>query len=247
MPPFVEVRVMQDWVQKLLVLQEKDLRIDKLEEQLAAAPAERAKVDRLVDEAKAGEAAAKGRCQDEAKQLKSLEVEAETVRARMREFQAKSAMIKNNEEYRAALHQIEACSQQVRDAEDRELALMEQMEASRAAWEKARKDREAAETRAAEMRADLDLRERNCRDQLEAARADRQQAAALVPPDTASRYERIRRQVKRNWTDRRHFVPIKDNVCDRCHMNVTAQARMNARKATLVSCENCGALLYWEE
>jgi hypothetical protein len=238
---------MHEWVLKLHVLQEKDLRIAKIEEQVEGAPAERAKVQQLLDDAKAVTAAAKNQVIEEEKGLKDLDLQAETIRARMRDFQTKSAMIKSNDEYRAALQQIESCARQVNELEDRQLAIMDRIETHRVSLQKAQKDQEAVESRVREMLTDLETRETNCKSQMDILMAERAAALVGIYPELVSRYERLRVKKRHAVGDRRVLVPIRNNACDRCHMNAIAQVRMNARKGMPVSCENCGALLYWED
>ena len=238
---------MHEWVEKLLALQDKDLRIARLEEQINAAPADKKKVDRLRTDAQSAATAAHDELQNQEKSLKTLEIEAETVRDKMRDFQSKSAFIKNNEEYRAAMSQIDGCKQQIRGIEDRELVVMEAIEEDRAAYAERRKELQAMEKRVSDMLADLDTRVKNCNAELGKLRGERKAAAAEVKADVARRYERLRQKRRQGRSDRRSFVPIRDDVCDCCHMNVIAQIRNNARKGLDASCENCGALLYWED
>jgi len=73
---------MHEWVSKLQVLQEKDLRIAKIEEQVESAPVERAKVQQFIDDAKAVTAAAKNQVVQEEKRLKDLDLQAESIRTR---------------------------------------------------------------------------------------------------------------------------------------------------------------------
>lgn len=238
---------MTEWVESLLALQEVDLRIAKLEQQLDSAPGERAEVEASLQAAEAELQAARAELQEEEKALKTFELEADSVRARMRDFQQKSTMIKSNEDYRAALAQIEGCDQQIRDLEDKELVLMEQIEEARQGLEERNRELQATQARVREMLVDLDTRVDNCTSELERLHGQRQTAAAAADRATAKRYERLRRGIRKTSHDRRVLVPIRENVCDRCHMNVIAQIRMDARKGQVVSCENCGAMLYWED
>jgi predicted nucleic acid-binding Zn-ribbon protein len=66
-----------------------------------------------------------------------------------------------------------------------------------------------------------------------------------VPKDVLSRYERMRKG--RRQGDRRVLVPVRDDICDGCHMKVTAQTKMDMRKGKPVTCNNCALLVYLEE
>ena len=185
--------------------------------------------------------------QNKEKKLNKLEMSAETIREKMRDFQHKSTMIKNNDDYRAAMHQIETCKKQISDLEDQELDTMEAIEAARADYQEAKKDLGTAESRVKDMLSDLDTRVKNCETQIGTLKSERSTIAKDIEPDVLRKYERIRKSRKNQGAPCDVLVPIRETVCERCHMNVTAQNRMDARKGEKVSCGNCGALLYWED
>jgi len=240
---------MQEWVGKLLAVQEIDLRLDKLREQVASVPEDRQKVARMVHADEEQLAQAKTALKEVEKALKELEIEADGLRARKADFQTKSALIKSNEEYRAALLQIEQCDKLIAHLEDRELEVMERLEAARNGVAAATKSLDGAKARAAEMDADLQTRLGNSKVQIDKLAAERAPALAGIAPDIIRRYERLRASPARiHHADRRALVPVREGVCcDRCRMNVTAQTRMNARKGQPVLCEHCGTMLYHED
>ncbi len=241
---------MVEWVEKLLILQDKDTRIAKLKEQSDSVPAAKAEVDAMLVKAEAAVATAKKALQEEEKDLKNLEMQVDSLQEKKRDFLAKSTMIKNNEEYRAALDQIGQCDRQITGLEDRELELMEAIEEARERLARGSREMEATRQRAKEMHTDLDTRLKNCREQTAKLMQERGPAlaeVAKIAKAMATRYERLRRGGGGRLADQRSFVPVRDDVCDRCRMNLTAQTRMNARKGLLVTCENCGAMLYHED
>jgi predicted nucleic acid-binding Zn-ribbon protein len=237
---------MHEWVEQLLAVQEKDLRIEKLAEQIRSVPEDKARSRQLLQAGEEGVAEAHHALQEEEKALHSLEMEADGIEAKKRDFQAKSTMIKNNEEYRAALHQIETCNRQIAELEDRELELMEKIEEARGLLEKRTKELKATKERVANMMSDLDTRLENCKKQVEKLKEGRSVALQDISPDIVRRYERLRHSRQAQRGDGRALVCVRDDVCDRCRMNVTAQIRNDARKGLPVSCQNCGALLYHE-
>ena len=237
---------MHEWVEKLLAVQERDLRVEKLEEQIRSVPEDKARAQQLLESGKKEVDEAHHALQEEEKALHSLEMEVDSIEAKKRDFQAKSTMIKNNEEYRAALHQIEACDRQIAQFEDRELELMEQIEDAKQRFERTKKEFEATKERVANMMRDLDIRLQNCEKQAAELKQGRDEALREIAPDIVRRYERLRHSRRAQRGDGRALVCVREGVCDRCRMNVTAQTRNNARKGLLVSCQNCGALLYHE-
>lgn len=238
---------MQDWVERLLAVQEMDIRMDRLKEQIASVPGEREKVEDMLREAEAACTALHESIQDSEKELKHLEMEVDGIRAKKADFQTKSTMIKSNDEYRAALHQVAMCDEHISELEDKELEIMETIEEKRGQYRAAKARLEATKQRGEQMCADLETRLTNCRKQIDKLMAERIPALEGLDASLVKRYERLRGSPARiNHPDKRALVPIRDGVCDRCRMNVTAQTRMNTRKAMVVTCEQCGTLLYHE-
>ena len=237
---------MYEWVERLLALQDKDLRILRLEQQIRSVPTEKEHAHTLMKEAEEAFAGAKVQVQDDEKAIKVVEVDVESVQTKMRDFQAKSALIKSNEEYRAALAQIDGCKRQISGLEDQELVLLEKLDESRALLAKRTKELNATRERIAELCSDLDTRAENCGAQLAAEQASRVAARKELPSDVVKRYER-QWATRQRAADKRVFVPVREGCCDRCHMKVTAQTRMNVRKGQAQGCEMCGAMLYFED
>lgn len=238
---------MHEWMQNLLTLQERDVRMAQIEAQLKAVPGDKQKAEAELKAEEQLTAAAKDAVKTAEKAIKALELDAESIRTRMRDFQSKSAMIKNNEEYKAALHQVEVCKQQIGEIEDRELKAMEDLERAKHALVLEEKKVAAARQRIAEVLADLDTRARNCKQEVDKMAAARAELLNAVPEDVRARYERVRTSRAHQDPNHRAFVGIRNGTCGGCHMNVQAQLRVNALKGQLAACANCGRLLYVEE
>ncbi len=236
-----------EWTDKLLELQENDLRILKLRRQIAAVPEEKRQAEEALKAASGSVERAKKVVIDTEKEIKKLESEIDSLRAKQRDFAAKSAMIKDNNEYRAALSQIEECRNKISACEDRELELMERLEQARKELEKEKKDYKAVEKRVQQTIEDLDLRARNCQAQIDKLTAAREELAKYVPTDKLNRYERILNSPV-GQAGRPPLVGVgKSNMCGGCHMNVPAQSRIDAANGLLSTCPNCGAMLYYDK
>ena len=62
-----------------------------------------------------------------------------------------------------------------------------------------------------------------------------------MPEDALIRYRRILKSKKDVA-----IVPIRHGACGGCHMKVTSQTALTAKGGEhLVSCDNCGRLVYW--
>jgi len=237
---------MNDWAVKLLALQDKDLRILKLEERLHSVPQEKATVQAQLQDTEMAVAEARSLVQECEKAIKTVEIDVEAINTKMRDFATKTTMIKDNNEYRAALTQIEKCKDQVGKLEDLELEKMEMLEKARTDLSEKQKIFKQTQERVHAMLADLDVREKNCQAMMEKLNLERSTAAAEVPTEIFNRYERLRKSARMRASGR-VLVPLHDNACGSCHMKVTAQQRVDARKISGVICQYCGAMLYVEE
>lgn len=237
---------MIDWVEKLLSLQEKDNRIAKLREQVQSVPEEKQKATDTLNEAETGLSTAKTAVQNCEKAIKTVELDIETINTKRMDFEAKSTMIKDNSDYRAALHQIETCKNSVAEIEERELVLMEGLEAARRRYKEALKAEEALEKRIDQVMRDLDTRLQNCTAQLDKLQAQRQELLTDIPSDVARRYERMLNSRRANNPEAIAFAAVRNDTCMSCHMTVTPQTRTNASKGLVCTCSNCGVLLYFD-
>ena len=235
---------MVDWAEALVELQEKDLRIQKLQEQVDSVPREKARAEEEIHESEAQLEAAHKAVQHVQSRIHALENQVESVKEKMRDFQTKSAMIKDNNEYRKALAQIDNCQEQIKQFEDQEL--MEELEAAREADEAAKKAHAAAQKRIEDMHGDLETRAQNAGAQLEKTRTARDELRQAVPDKALRLYERIRKS-RRGQDGGQIFVPMRGETCGHCNMKVTAQTRVNVNKGQMVTCDHCGSLLYAED
>ena len=172
---------------------------------------------------------------------KELELEIEAKKELIVKYANQQFQTRKNEEYRALAHEIETCKAAIFQIEDQEIALMEQAEAAQK--EIARATQAAAETRklVEEQVAKLGAREGNLEKDLAELSANREQLAAAVAEGPRSRYERLMRSKGENVV-----VGVERGVCGGCHMRLPPQLLVMCQaKKELVSCSNCGRILYY--
>ncbi|MCF7853988.1 MAG: hypothetical protein K9N51_04255 [Candidatus Pacebacteria bacterium] len=237
---------MHDWVDTALALQENDRRIAKLEAQIASVPAEKKEATASLSREEEALKNAKAEVSEKEKAIKHVEIDIDTLNDKRQDFATKSTMIKDNEEYRKAMHQIEHCRKQVEELEDQELELMETLEKARSALQEEKTLYAAAQERVKQLMLDLDKRHENCTTQLAQIEQNRSELKTELPSDVASKYERILKNRRANGADITILAPIRGYNCGACHMNIPPQVRMDASKGLLVSCPQCGTLLYTE-
>ncbi len=234
---------MIEWVQSLLKLQDLDLEAAKLEVQLAAIPAKEAETKTHYQAEEDAFAAAKKSVQEIELTIRKLEGEITTFKTQKENFQSKTSLIKNNDEYRAALLQIEQCDKAISEAEEKQIIAMDDLEAAKKTLAEKDASLKAAKKNAEAVFAKLEAEKADCKKQLEALAAKRPELAAAVGPAILKRYDRLRTARNNNPT-KPCFVPVDDGSCGRCHLSVTSQEINDTLKGKVVLCNSCGALLY---
>ena len=234
---------MVEWVLSLLKLQDLDLEAAKLEAQLAAIPAKEEQTKTFFRAEEEAFAAAKKSVQEIELTIRKLEGEITTLKTQKENFQSKTSLIKNNDEYRAALLQIEQCDKAISEAEEKQIIAMDELEAAKKTQaEKEANLKEAKKNAEAEF-SKLEAEKADCKKQLADLTAKRPELAAAVDPTILKRYDRLRTARNNNRT-KPCLVPIEDGCCGRCHLSVTSQEANDTLKGKVVLCNSCGALLY---
>lgn len=236
---------MYEWAQALVNLQNVDIQIAILEEEAAAIPGKSADAQNRLKADGAEHDEAKKAMQAAELEVRNAEKTVAALNEQKKSFQSKTALIKNNDEYRAALIQIEMCDKQISEAETAVLIGMEKLEEQRAVV--AQKAAKLAESKknVEKVCADLAVEERDCRAKIAEISAQRAPLAALVDDELLSKYKRLR-SAKRQKPTQPVVVSVKNGCCGKCHLAVTSQMLTDTKKGQVVICGSCGAILYYE-
>jgi len=232
---------MLETIEKLLILQERDQRIRREQGELAHIEPERQMLKAKAAGAQTKLENAKLKVKQIESARKELELEVEGKKQLIDRYSNQQFQTRKNEEYRALAHEIEMCKDAIYKIEDQEIELMEQGEAAQK--EVVRATQAAKDTRKLvdEQIAQLDAREENLKRELAELQANREALAAAVEESARGRYERLMRSKGENVV-----VGIQHGVCGGCHMRVPPQLLVTCQaEKELVSCSNCGRILYY--
>jgi len=236
---------MFDWAQALVNLQDLDLQIGQLEENLALIPQKIAEAQTLYKNENAEYETAKKNVQDAELEIRAAEKSIAAINEQKRNFQAKTALIKSNDEYRAALIQIEMCDKQISEAETNMLTSMDKLDALKAVLKEKSDSLAAAKKHAEDVCKTFKDEEAACKAKIADLQAQRPELTAKVDEDLLSKYERLR-TAKRHKATQPVVVSVNDGCCGRCRIAVTTQLLSNTHKGQVVYCGSCGAMLYYE-
>lgn len=228
-------------INQLLIIQERDTRIMRCQVELQAIPRRKQEIAAARDGNRGAADQAKDTLKAKQVAVKQSEVEIETCRQQVAKLREQQFQIKSNEEYKALNNEIGHIQAKMAELEDRALALMEEAERAQTDLARAKTDLDAGETRLAAELQKLDERRRNLEAEIQQIQKEHDALAAPLDAAIIKRYNRVIEN-KRDAA----VVPVENNACGGCHMNLQAQVIQDAKKAAnLVFCSFCGRILYW--
>jgi predicted nucleic acid-binding Zn-ribbon protein len=232
---------MLDTIEKLLVLQDRDRKINRVLAELAHISPERETLKAKAASTQTQLDAAKNRVKQIESERKRLEIEVESKKTQIEKYANQQLQTRKNEEYRALAQEIEHCKAEIIKIEDGEIALMEQAEAAQKEVVRAMADASEAKKQVENQVADLNKREENLKKELGEFQSGRAELAAAVDETARTRYERLLKSKGDNI-----IVGIAHGVCGGCHMKLPPQVLVSCRSGKeIVGCSNCGRILYY--
>src|SRR6202000_383901 len=178
-------------IPRLIDLQTIDLKIAGLRAQLEAFPKRIMALDHKLTDARAAVASAKEAHANSLKERKKFELDVEQWKERARKYRDQSGSVKTNEAYKALQHEIANAEAEVSKAEDRQLELMMGSEEIDGRLRHADADLKEAEATVAADRQEIEHPHAEKNKKTPAATAEREKAAAPIPQDMLSLYDRI--------------------------------------------------------
>lgn len=232
---------MQEVIEKLLVLQDRDRKINRVQHELAHISPEREGLKAKAAATQSQLEAAKNHVKQIESERKRLELDVEAKKSQIEKYANQQLQTRKNEEYRALAQEIEHCKAEIVKIEDREIELMEQMELAQKDVARATTDANAAKKLVEDQIGQLNQREENLKKELAELQNGRAELAAAVDDSARNRYERLLKSKGDNIV-----VGINHGVCGGCHMKLTAQTIVSCRsEKEIVGCPQCGRILYY--
>ena len=232
---------MLDTIEKLLILQDRDRKIRRVQGELGHIEPERQALKAKAAHAQAALETARNKTRGIESSRKELELEVEAKKDLISKYANQQFQTRKNEEYRALAHEIDLCKQAIFKIEDQEIALMEQAEAGQKEIARATQALAEAKTLVDEQLSALNTREGNLKKELAELLTNRAELAGAVDDSARARYDRLVKNKGENVV-----VGIQHGVCGGCHMRVPPQLLVMCQaQQELVTCSNCGRILYY--
>lgn len=227
-------------IEQLLVLQDRDRLLHRLQAELAAVPGQRKHLQDRAAKAQADLDNSRNRCRQIESDRKRLELEVETLKQRIAKVLVEQNNTRSNDQYKAFQHQIETTEAEISRLDDQQLELMEQAEAAAKEAEVAGREATARKAESDKALSDLAAREANLNKELASVTADRARLASAIEPPALQRYERLLKTKGDNVV-----VGVNNGVCGGCHMRMPTQSFLHAMAAVeIATCPNCARILY---
>lgn len=233
---------MIDAIKKLLILQDRDHRINQLQGELAGIGPQRQALLTRMGSTQSSMEAAKNTLRLIETERKKAELEAQLKAQAIEKYSLQQFQTKKNEEFRALGHEIEGCKEAIRQLEDRQLEFMEQAEEAQKKLQEVTAAANEVKKAVDSQVADIDKRELNLKKQCEELLAGRNKLTEGIEDSILTRYERLLKH-----KGEKVVVGIDRGVCGGCHMSVPTQLLVSCQNndEELVNCSNCGRILYY--
>ncbi len=227
-------------LEQLLVLQDRQQKIKQIQTEVETLPLQKKNLEEQLAASVAGVEALKQKARQVEMDRKKLELDVGTRTETISRLKTQQYQTRKNDEFQAIGHEIERYESEIRKIEDDELELMVEADKVKADLGVEEKKSATVKESVARQTADLEAKSETLQSRLEELTKERAEIAGKIDEDLLSRFERLFKS-KGDAV----VVALEHEVCTGCHMKVTAQTahRVKAGKE-IVSCENCGRILY---
>ena len=227
-------------LEQLLVLQDRQQKIKQIQIEIETVPLQRKSLEAQLAASVAGVEVLKQKNRHVEMDRKKLELDVGTRAETIARLKTQQYQTRKNDEFQAIGHEIERYENEIRKIEDEELELMVQADTIKVDLAEEEKKAGAVRESIARQTKDLEAKSTTLQSQLEELSKEREEIGGKIDEDLLSRFERLF-QSKGDAV----VVALEHEVCTGCHMKVTTQTahRVKAGKE-IVSCENCGRILY---
>lgn len=224
----------------LVELQNVDNEITQIEALVNAFPDQLSAHSAALATAKAEHDAFRKRLEESNKERLAKEKEVEMKNAGIAKSRIKLSDVKTNQEYTAALAEIENMKAAISKLEEEQLEIMEKLDTAKAD-EKTLKEKVAVEEKSfAQFKSEKEAELEKVKGEAEKHRAIRAEIAVKIRPDLLAQYDRIFSQ-RENLA----VAKLKDGFCMACHQMVLPQMALEVRTNKAIhKCPHCQRFLY---
>jgi uncharacterized protein len=227
-------------LEQLLVLQDRQQKIKQIQTEVETIPLQRKSFEAQLAASAAGVESLKQTARQIEMGRKKLELDVGTRTETISRLKTQQYQTRKNDEFQAIGHEIERYENEIRKIEDEELELMVEADKVKADLAEEEKKATTVKDSIARQTGDLEEKSKALESQLQGLTRERSELVGKIDEDLLARFERLFKS-----KGDAAIVAVEHGVCTGCHMKVTTAtaSRVKASKE-IVSCENCGRILY---
>ncbi|MFK7851709.1 MAG: zinc ribbon domain-containing protein [Akkermansiaceae bacterium] len=234
---------MLDEIRALLILQDREQRLIRLQKDLAMHSVEEERAKAKL----AGDTAGLEKANEELKaaelKVKKVEMDVETRKTTIQRLKIQQFETKKNDEYNALGNEIVRYEKEVDELETQELEAMEEVDAFKEKQAVAKQLFERTQKVVDEDLVTIKERHVNMEQQLKETEEERDKLAQEVSEDLLPLYKRLMKS-----KDGHAIATLKAGKCTGCHMKVIASTAIALQQEKeITQCENCGRILSIDE
>jgi uncharacterized protein len=227
-------------LEQLLVLQDRQQKIKQIQTEIKTLPLQRKNLESQLAASAASVEALKQKARQVEMDRKKLELDVGTRAESISRLKTQQYQTRKNDEFQAMGHEIERYENEIRKLEDEELELMVQADKLKAEIEIEEKKSKATRESITRQLADLEEKSKTLETRQEELSKERSEIAGKIDEDLLGRFERLFAS-----KGDAAVVALEHEVCTGCHMKVTTATAMQVKAGKeIVSCEQCGRILY---
>jgi len=228
-------------LERLIELQQVDLRLRELSRQIEQFPGRRQQAEAELAHAREELARHRSAHTESLKARKILELDVQQFDERIRKHKTQMYVVKSNEAYRALQHEADAEERQKAGAEDKVLEAMISAEEEENAIKKAEADLKQVEARVTAALRELEAGQKTIEKEAAELGAQRDVLRSGVGEDMLEMYDHIA-----GGHGGIALAEARDEVCQVCLIHIRPQTFAEVkRNDQILTCESCHRILYY--
>jgi len=227
-------------LEQLLILQDRQQKIRQIENEIRTVPLQQKSLESQLASSQAALEAVKQKARQVEVDRKNLELDVGTREQSIARLRTQQYETRKNDEFQAIGHEIERYTKEISAIEDQELELMDAADKLKVEVTAEEKKSTAAKESISRQLTDLQSKSKTLATRLDELKKERETLAGTIDEDLLDRFDRLFAS-----KGDAAVVALEHDVCTGCHMKVTTATANRVKSGKeIVSCEQCGRILY---
>jgi len=227
-------------LEQLLVLQDREQKIRQIQNEVKTLPLQKKNLESQLSSSQTALEALRQKARQVEVDRKSLELDVGTRTNTIAKLRTQQYETRKNDEFQAMGNEIKRYEEEIGKIEDEELELMDQADKLKAELSAEEKKTATVSDSIARQMKDLESKAEALEARFQELSKERDNLAANIDEDILDRFHRLFAS-----KGDAAVVALEHDVCTGCHMKVTTATAVHVKGGReIVSCEQCGRILY---